>query len=231
MLETLIVAEGDSWFQLVKWRAIPSHLGDMDKKGYQLKNIAFPGDNFMDYAQNRAYLETINRRASSTNIKNRFLILSGGGNDLMKDHFDEYLDPDSETFLSDIFDLKLKQIEITYNLIFRLMEYYFPKVIILVHGYDYVIPREDGSYLGEKMKAKGIDPKVHGRTIMERVIDRFNDNILEPLTDKFSNAEHIDLRGICEEKESNWGDEIHPNSASYKKMAKKFHDSIQAHIA
>lgn len=227
MKDVLIVAEGDSWFNYF-YKDIPSHLQWMDNR-YHVLHKAWPGDDFIKYIQRRDYLDTLKSWSINGVIKHHFLILSGGGNDMMKDHFDEYLDPNGVNFLSTTYPKKMKQLMVTYDLVFQLLLTQLPKVKVIVHGYDYPIPRKKGPWLGDKMTEKGIDHIAHGPTIMKKILDDFN-NQLSALAAQYSNVEYIDLRGTTGGDKKNWSNEIHPTKGMFRIMANEFHNIIQKEI-
>ncbi|NOR72377.1 MAG: hypothetical protein GQ467_00680 [Mariprofundaceae bacterium] len=229
MPDTLIIAEGDSWFNHPLLRGIPYYLKKMDRR-YHKELLAWPGDDMVRFLQRRDYLIELRSWAGNGMIKHRFLILSGGGNDMMANHFDEYLDSAQSPFLNVTFKKKMAQLIATYDLVFQLVQQKHEDVNVLVHGYAVPFPRANGSHLGKKMKKMGItNLETDGAVIMETIIGDFNTK-LKALTDKYDKVEYIDLRDLAKVK-TNWNDEIHPKKAVFKQMAKRFHDKIQNHLA
>ena len=226
--DILIVAEGDSWFRYLKYKAIPGHLKNLDPR-YYLVQKAWPGDDFIEYIQRRDYLHTLRSWKGNGLIHHRFLLLSGGGNDLMKDHFQEYLDPASANFLNATFEKKMAQLIATYDLVFQLLAEQFPDVKVLVHGYDCPIPVASGPWLGNKMTKMGVDYQQHGVAIMKTIIDKFNHK-LKDLEAQYPNVTYIDLRGMTGGHSVNWDNEIHPTKDIFEQMAQKFHHEIQSKI-
>ncbi len=226
--DVLIVAEGDSWFNYGFESDIPSYLAKMDRR-YHMIHKAWPGDDFIKYIQRRDYLDTLKSWQGNGIIKHRFLILSGGGNDMMKDHFEEYLNRGAttpDTYLSEAFKKKLKQILVTYDLVFHLLKTQLPEVKVIVHGYDYPIPRKKGPWLGNKMELMGIDHQQHGPAIMKMILDKFNRK-LSKLAASYHNVEYINLLGKAGPDTANWDNEIHPEGHVFKEMASLFNTEIQ----
>jgi hypothetical protein len=199
----------------------------MDRR-YHKELLAWPGDDMVRFFQRRDYLRELREWAGNGIIKHRFLLLSGGGNDMMEDHFDEYLKPTSP-FLNDTYEKKMTQIIATYDLVFQLVQQKHKDVNVMVHGYAVPFPRANGSHLGKKMKKVGItNLDTDGKSIMDAIIKDFNTR-LKALTDQYNKVEYIDLKDLAKDK-ANWNDEIHPKKAVFKEMAKRFHVKIQSHL-
>jgi hypothetical protein len=100
---------------------------------------------------------------------------------------------------------------------------------IIMHGYDYVIPRPHGPWLGSAMEFNGLDPTFNAalcQAIVRVMINAFNSK-LKALASKYSNVFiHLDLRGTVGKNE--WFDELHAKEVAAKKIATKFAKAIDS---
>ncbi len=218
-----IVSEGDSWFQHPLVKEIIDHMLGR----YSVLSLGAAGDDMADYYREAEYMAAIEEENP------KFFAFSGGGNDLMGGHFDDYLNQYSDDvngegparFLNQRFYDKVDQMMKIYNSIFEEIKKNFPNVTILVHGYDYVIPKDKkkGRWLGKFMEEKGITTQEDKQGIIKVLIDTFNDR-LGALSKNYDNVEYIDLRGVVNEYQ--WYDEIHPDNLGFEQVALKFIDRI-----
>jgi hypothetical protein len=98
---------------------------------------------------------------------------------------------------------------------------------MLGHGYDYVIPRVAGPWIGNGMMFVGLDPTFHAglcQAIIRIMIDAFN-NALAGFAATYSNYRYVDLRGAIGKTE--WRDELHPVKAGAAKTAARFDKALR----
>ena len=97
------------------------------------------------------------------------------------------------------------------------------------HGYDYVIPRDGGPWLGGPFNCQGLDmidrPKLC-QAIIDILIHAFNSRLKALQTRHPKNFRYVDLRGTV--KPGEWWDELHPKDAGAKKTAAEFAAVIEA---
>lgn len=218
-----IVSEGDSWFQHPTVKEIIDHMLGR----FSVLSLGAAGDDMSDYYRKAEYKSAIEDETPD------FFVFSGGGNDLMGGHFDDYLNQYSDDinnegaarFLNQRFHEKLDELILMYESIFLELKTDFPSVTMLVHGYDYVIARDKkkGRWLGKCMENKGISTNQDKQGIIKVLIDTFNDRLSDLVT-SHDNIEYLDLRGTV--KEYQWHDEIHPNDLGFEQIAIKFINRI-----
>ncbi len=231
-----ILAEGDSWINIL-WplSALFGHertffdVLQRDRSFYA-KDFAFPGDRFEDILAGKEYVTDL-KSASY-----HYFVFSGGGNDVLgggalrrflKDR--DATDPmkPAETW----FDMKrienaLQKISNGYEQLAKeTTTYASGKTDLLIHGYDYPVPRSGEPWLGEPLEDRGYDLNKDAVQIAEIfvfLVDSLYD-CLAQVARKHSCVQVIDLRNIVG---SRWNDELHPKTNASKEIAKQFIDEM-----
>ncbi|MGA0557622.1 caspase family protein [Larkinella sp. VNQ87] len=227
-----IVAEGDSWFQ---YPFLVKDIIDYLSGVHNVYSIASAGDLLANYLKKPAFLELLAQQ------KPAFLLLSGGGNDILGEQFRDYLrdQPDDslpfpERHLNDNLIPALDKLQEHYRRLFRLVELGYPDVKVIVHGYDYIIPIDTAlypkksSWLGRYMIERGMSAQADREALIRYIIDAFNER-LAAVAGEFKQASYLDLRGTVrrtERLEDNWYDEIHPNDKGFLSVASRFFERI-----
>ena len=101
-----------------------------------------------------------------------------------------------------------------------------PKVVIFGHGYDYVLPRVNGRWLGKPLEQKGFHPKWQrpmARQIIRVMMKAYNSR-LEELENSKPNFRYVKLLGTV--GTTQWFDELHPKTTGAKKLAKRFDKAL-----
>lgn len=224
----IIVAEGDSWFQYPKYKKMGITLSKevkdiidylIDEPAYNIKSLDSAGDVIRNMYFMSEYLDNIRKYKPSA------FILSGGGNDffevfpymLQKGTLDSM-----DTFLKVSWNTEIKVIELYYKGFLDILTEEFPDLPIILHGYDYIMPSPKGKWIGKPMIEKGkLTVDKDRKALIKIVMDRFNETIRD-LSKKYNNVHFIDLRGVVNQDEKYWHDEIHPNDRGFKLVAEKF---------
>jgi lysophospholipase L1-like esterase len=217
-----IVAEGDSWFNLPDI-VYPDTIIDILQADHAIANLAMYGDELEEMVLRAEYMPLL----ATGNIK--FLLFSGGGNDVIGggalssclNLYDvHHTDPKQAAYyINTQFDAVLDRVEKLYRRVSAQVRTIAPNTSIVVHGYDYAIPRNEGPHLGKAMRDRGLDPAWDGalcNAIIRLMIDRFNDRLAKLPSE---NIVYVDLRGTA--GKAGWFDELHPSSAAAGRMAKK----------
>ncbi len=228
-----IVAEGDSWFQYpFMLRDILDYLGGV----YNVYSVAAAGATLEDYLKNSEFLESI------AQVKPAYFLLSGGGNDLLGEAFAGLISttPDitqtgPSRYFTEAFAATLTAVCERYRRILRLVNMGHPNVKIIVHGYDYVIPKGDdkslsgsSSWMGDVLNDRGIRVEADRESIAHFIIDSFND-ALKKVAAEYANVTYLDLRGTVQRTSrlaDYWYDEIHPNDKGFLSLSTKFIEVI-----
>ena len=242
-----IVVEGDSWFDYALRKDIIDYLRKM---GYAILKYSQGGDTLenMIYGSkykirnNNVVIEgprSLEKTLNSINQYNsKFLLFSGGGNDIVGNEIIGYLNhkgSNPTTLVNKpIFEEKLGRMKNTLNLLINKVREANPECSIIMHGYDY--PKVNGKgyrFLGLKlagpwilpaMGQKGITLKSDQKNILKYFINEFN-SILQELDNENSNFYYINLRGKFP-NENEWHNEIHLKNKGFKTIANIYHDKI-----
>lgn len=215
----VIVAEGDSWWQYpLKLTDTIDHL----MVPYAIRCVSAAGDLLGDMADKAEYIAALRETNAS------ILLLSGGGNDLLRNgqlanHLEAY-HPDLKPadYLKPSFDHVLSQAFSNFERILRDVHGAFPQVQILTHGYDYAIPAR-GRWLGRPMERRQINDRALQAKIAEDMMDRFNRG-LRRLVANMAHVTYVDVRNTV--GSHRWYDELHPTNDGYGDVAAKFQREI-----
>lgn len=228
-----IVAEGDSWFRLPPFIYPKTCIDFLEATGYPITNLAHWGDTLEEMLVIGEFWSPIDNGAD-------LLLFSAGGNDILGNgglaSFLNLFDvghtkpSDAPYYVKQAFydnlDIVVSNIET--GLIKPMAGRRGGKKIIM-HGYDYVIPRPHGPWLGSAMEFNGLDPTFNAalcQAIVRTMINAFNSR-LKALASKYGNVFiYLDLRGTVGKNE--WFDELHPKEVAAKKIATKFAKAIDS---
>ncbi|HUT41490.1 MAG TPA: hypothetical protein VM011_09130 [Gammaproteobacteria bacterium] len=253
--DSLILAEGDSWFTIGGLFA-PNLLMSMRfHKETLILNCASPGDTIVHMsalAHNYVYKESLRYNYAWDAI-----LLSGGGNDLI-DRADEIiLDKAQRQGLSiqgpadycdqEKLDRLVDDIQLGYRSLVSVRDNATGPARdtpIFVHTYDYSTPRNApaqfivatlGPWIVKALTRSEV-PKHDWLVVTDYLFDQLAEGILEltrpPHT--LPNFHVIDTRKTIKRAELNtvgnsgdWLNEIHPNEDGYKKLAKKIEKRLE----
>ena len=229
-----LIAEGDSWFKLPDAGPVtPLALIGFLQKTYSTVNLAHWGDTLAEMIAAGQFWSFL------LSGKSDVLLFSGGGNDILGggmlwryvNLFDvDHAKPsDAPYYLNKEFYDNLDAVMANYEGLIQRIKQRTPHVIMLGHGYDYVIPRPDGPWLGGPLTRQGIDPRDKGElgaAIIKAMLDVFNSRLSALEKAYPDNFKHVDLRGTI--TKTQWWDELHPLEAGAKKTAAKFAAAIAA---
>ncbi len=224
----VIVTEGDSWFQYPRFKRLGITLSKevrdvvdylIEDDRFAVKSLGSAGDVIRNMFHRSEYLEAIDE------YQPRAFVLSGGGNDFFevfpnmvrKGSID-----DVESFLKTTWLTEIEVISTYYRGIFEILANEAPELDIFVHGYDYVMPRPDGKWIGRPMiDTCGLTKDADRKGLIKFIMDRFNKSI-EDLCKDYPNVHFINIRGTVPQDPQFWHDEIHPNDHGFRLVADKF---------
>ena len=229
-----LVTEGDSWFQYPRYKRLGIELSKevkdvidyiIDEPGYNVKSLDAAGDVIRNMFHLSEYLDTIRE------LKPDAFILSGGGNDFFEifPYMLQNGTSDSiDTYLKISWKTEIKVIETYYKGFLDILTIEFPDLPIILHGYDYIMPRTDGKWIGKPMIEKGkLKLDKDRKTLIKLIMDEFNRTIFE-LSKQYNNVYFIDLRNTVPQDKKFWHDEIHPNDRGFKLVADKFISKLKS---
>jgi len=238
-----LIAEGDSWFDYP--------LNDVlslleDDHGYDVESVAHKGDRVEDMAFAPGQLLDFSRRLEKVlqrGIVPRAVLLSGGGNDIAGTEFGVLLNHAAspigglnDDIVTGVID---KRAKIAYTTIISaisaISQQHLGKPLpLLIHGYDFPVPDGrgflggfgalPGPWLEPGFREKGFDDVRLNTSIMQSLIDRFND-MLQSVVAMFAHVRYVNLRGTLSngaQYKRYWANELHPTKAGFKLVADKF---------
>ncbi len=235
-----ILAVGDSWFDYPFVNDIVDHLREMkyavfkkSKIGNTLEDIVF-GVKYSYSYKNKGQLQLNSTIKSLKKHEPRFVIFSGGGNDIVGEqmmHFINHKDTGLPLIREEMLDYMVNvSIKNAIVHLYKSLIEINPKIDFLIHGYDYGFPSGKsfhgivGPWILPTMGMKNITEKDEQKYIIKTIVDKYN-VMLKGLESELSNFHHIDIRGMFPNKEE-WHNEIHLTEKGYLKVARRFHDKL-----
>ena len=226
--KTVIVTEGDSWFQYPKYKKLGITLSKevkdvidyiIEDERFAVKSLDAAADVIKNMYHKGEYFEAIGEQNPE------IFILSGGGNDFFEvfpDMVQEGNGTNIESYLKPNWLIELDVIKTYYKGLLDRVTDKFPDLPLLLHGYDYIMPSPDGKWIGLPMIEKGgLDSDADRKKLIKFIMDKFNQNLMD-LSEEYANVHFIDVRGTVPQREEFWHDEIHPNDQGFSLVADKF---------
>lgn len=231
----IILSEGDSWFSFPTRKNIIDHIQKMGK--FDLYRLERSGDEIVEIMSGKQ-----KRKLRNLLIKYPFdlILFSGGGNDITSEDLFSLLNDRSkvksweDAINKERFYRRLEHIKNAYLDLIDLRDDYRETCTIMTHGYDYPIPcdkgacifgyRVTGPWMKPYMEQNNITSKTEQRFIAKWLIQHF-DEMLKDLESKTKNFIYIKTAGTLDPED--WGDELHPTSAGFKKIADKFKPELE----
>lgn len=239
----VVVSEGDSWFDYPLYLNIIDRIDD--EKRFALKRLEFSGDTVTNMVghEKKGWRGVESIREVVEAERPRFLLFSGGGNDIVGDELEGAVKPydsanDADWHLDTPEWRALKSgVRKGYE---RLARTIGPLAPVIAHGYDYIVPsnkpvKYDGIKIGgpwvwPELTRMGIPDKLM-RAIGKAMIDWFN-GMLADLEDEHAETgyfAYINLRGTLDD--ADWQNEIHPTREGFRTIAAKFLGQLDRKLA
>lgn len=226
-----VMAEGDSWCNLL-WpvSGYPPTFVDLidETKGYYVNNIGWPGDTFEEIMDEKQYKQLLQSNSFA------YFVFSGGGNDIVGgEALKKFLRPKSaagsnpkpeDCIDRKKFDAALTRVGKGYRLVAKETKAWTTRTKLLIHGYDYAIPRAGGQWLGRPLADKGYAPTgALAKEIIKYLVDRFYEELEDVASEAGARVKLVNCRGACA---GNWHDELHPNKRGAGKVAALFQEKM-----
>lgn len=231
----VIISEGDSWFAYPIRKNTIDYIEKMGR--FNLLRLETSGHEIvqiMSGSQKRKLRELLEC------LPIDLLLFSGGGNDIVGEDLLPLLkDRNSVNSWEDVihktnFKIRLQQIKLAYKELINIRNANRADCTIMVHGYDYPVPSDigaqlvginiSGPWMKPYMEQRNIILKSEQKKIAKWLIQEFNEMLvgLESMT---SNFIYVNTPGTLLVRD--WGDEIHPTSKGFKKIANKFKPKLK----
>ena len=241
---TRVIAEGDSWFAYPPKSIIGGSSNVIDyfksKEKFNLLELARNGDEIVDILSGESKFNLLHKIAST---KIDFLLISGGGNDLVGAYDFEYLlsknttgKTPSEFINKERLDRKISQIS---NAYYDLVDYcrIFSKnknIVVLTHCYGYAIPQnrpaeflfgliDSGPWMYPALKKLKI-PKKYWHGIVKIMINRLK-RLYEKLQ-KDSNGKFFYIDSTKLISDDDWIDEMHLKPKAFDRVASSLYELL-----
>ncbi len=212
----VIVCRGDSWFlHPLLWDTI-----DYLRGAYAIKSFDWPGDTLDDIIKDKS-----DWQAAIVQEHADIFMLSGGGNDVIGGgaiaqnlhRYDPAITDPANYLLPAYHNLISTCLAKIQNIVEEVL-LLPPKINIICHGYDFVIPN-GGKWLGKPMSSIGITDPVLQKKITDVMVQGFNDSLQKLLKPYAPRVYYLDLRNTVT---AGWDDELHPTDAGFRQVASHF---------
>ncbi len=231
----IILSEGDSWFSYPTRKNIIDHIQKMGR--FDLYRLEKSGDEIVEIMSGKQ-----KRKLRKLLIKFPvdLILFSGGGNDITSEDLFSLLNDRSkvnsweDAINKERFYRRIQHIKNAYLDLIDLRDDYRETCTIMTHGYDYPIPSDvgacifgckvSGPWMKPYMEQNNITSKDEQKNIAKWLIQHF-DEMLMDLESTTKNFIYIKTAGTLNAED--WGDELHPTSAGFKKIANKFKPELQ----
>jgi len=236
-----LIAEGDSWF------AFPSplrtnlveQLQQINGNAAAIWTLARNGDTAQEIMFGQQY-ETLRRLFSDATLPLHGFLFSAGGNDVVGENLPNFLN----TYQSGMqwmdcinhqyLEFRFADLARAYQRLADLRDAYKPQTCIFTHAYDYAIPSGKrvrillctvGGWLQDQFLTKGIKDAEVQKAIVTHLLDRFA-RLMKEFQAQNKLVVYIETQGTL--KDNEWGDELHPTTAGFKRMAAKFQNALRS---
>jgi len=236
-----LIAEGDSWF------AFPSplrtnlvaQLQGINGNAAAIWTLARNGDTALEIMFGQQY-ETLRRLFSDATLPLDGFLFSAGGNDVVGENLPNFLNTyqPGMTWMDCInhpyLEFRLADLARAYQRLADLRDAYKPRTYIFTHAYDYAIPSGKrvrillftaGGWLQDQFLTKGIENAQLQKDIVTHLLERFA-RLMEEFEAQNRRVVYIRTQGTL--KDNEWGDELHPTTAGFKRVAAKFQNRLRS---
>ncbi len=236
-----ILTEGDSWFAfpLPSRPNIPDNLIRTFAEKAAWLRLEGNGDEAVEILKGEQR-NRLRRLLADDALGFEALLFSGGGNDIVGEDLLPLLKDfvpgadwrsciDQERLL-----LRMGQIEAAYEELVDLRDDHRPGCVIFTHAYDLAIPtgkaiRLPGVKIGPWMQPyllqRGIDDPAMQRQIIGYMLEQFGE-LMSKLEKRHADIVYVRTQRTLDDTE--WGDELHPTTGGFTKLAKLFEAAMTA---
>jgi hypothetical protein len=237
-----LIAEGDSWFAFpgpLRTNLV-AELQDINGDHAAIWTLARNGDTAQEMMFGQQF-ETLRRLFSDATLPIDGLLFSAGGNDLVGDSLSTFLNTFREGMQwmdcinMPYLDLRFRDVEAAYQRLADLRDAYKPKAYIFTHAYDFACPSGKevrvlwltvGGWLKKQFRKKGINDKEVQQAILTYLLERFG-QFLERFEQQNKRIVYMRTQGTLN-KDTDWGDELHPTTAGFRKIAAKCQNALRS---
>lgn len=227
-----ILCEGDSWF------ALPFRINLIDQidsmAELAILNLASNGHEIlqiMSGSQKQKLRQCLKEKEYAFHL----LLFSGGGNDIVGENLLPLLKRKTSNMSwqdcihEERLARRVEQLRLAYKDLIDIRDDCRPECTILTHGYDYPIATGIGflmfgPWIKPYMEQMNIKNPEDQFNITKSMIERFNTE-LSKIATTTNNFIHASTPNTLTAEE--WGDELHPTSVGFKKVANKLKPKLK----
>ena len=230
-----ILAQGDSWFCYPIEFLGTSRPRDavLALSGeFAVWNLAIPGRRTLQYVSTQSFDDTMAMlQAKSIDV----LLLSGGGNDLVKEGRLEFIVPRTapsiDGYLTNAFRETVRAAMENFDLFVRTALRIRPGLKVVFNAYSFAFPQPGGQWFGGPLGRLGIAP-----AIQEKIVDKMMDRYAEALRalaarldrELGDGAPTVIVANTTDAVPNrlDWFDELHPDTAGFIEVGKRLRRAI-----
>ena len=238
-----LIAEGDSWFAFPNplRTNIVTLLQRINGDSAAIWTLARNGDTAQEIMFGQQY-ENLRRIFNNPRLPLHGFLFSAGGNDVVGENLPNFLntfqpgmkwqDCINHAYL----DFRFADLKHAYQRLADLRDAYRPQTYIFTHAYDYAVPSGKrvrillctvGGWLQDQFRTKGIMDAETQKQIVTYLLERFA-RLMEDFEAQNDRVVYIRTQGTLQD--SDWGDELHPTTAGFNKIAAKFQNALRLHF-
>ena len=229
----VVVSEGDSWFDYPMYRNIIDRIDD--KRRFALKRLEFSGDTVAHMIGDGTATSGVQSLETVITAEGpRFLLFSGGGNDIVGEEFTDGVKVYDATQSAEwhldtpVWRALKRGVGADFRTLIKCIG---PLVPVFAHGYDFIVPSDTPArYDGLGVAGPWVWPELARKNIPDALmieigrtmIDWFNDLLRDFETEFIDRGwfAHLDLRGTLAGNQ--WANEIHPTEAGFSAVTERF---------
>ena len=236
-----LIAEGDSWFAFPNplRTNLVAQLQKINGNAAAIWTLARNGDTAQEIMFGQQY-EVLRRLFSDVTLPLDGILFSAGGNDVVGENLPNFLNTyeSGMTWMDCInhayLEFRLADLARAYQRLADLRDAYKPQAYIFTHAYDYAIPSGKrvrvllctvGGWLQEQFLTKGIKDAQMQKDIVTHLLTRFA-RLMEEFEAQNRRVVYIRTQGTL--KDNEWGDELHPTTAGFVRVASKFQKELRS---
>jgi hypothetical protein len=230
-----LLAQGDSWF-CYPHEALPFtapkdaiwHLG----KEMAVVDVALPGARTWQYVEEDRFKATLDELS---NLTIDVLLLSGGGNDLVRDGMLSKILPGGNrppaSYLGAPFRELVASAVANLEFLIRAAIKERPDLKIVLNGYSYAFPQPGGQWFGGPMSAIGI-PAVTQKKVADLITQRYAAALgamVHRINGQLGKGDQIAILADTLDSvpdKMDWYDELHPKDKGFAAVAKQLRKAV-----
>jgi hypothetical protein len=231
-----LLAQGDSWFcyphEALLFIAAPKDAIWQLGQEMAVVDVALPGARTWQYLEKERFEATLKELDA---LAIDVLLLSGGGNDLVRDNMLSKILPGGDrppaTYLGAPFQELVASAVNNLERLIRAAIKQRPNLKIVLNGYSYAFPRPGGQWFGGPMSAIGI-PVVTQKKVADLIAQRYAAALgvmVHRINSQLGKGDRIAILADTLDSvpdKMDWYDELHPKDKGFAGVAKQLRRAV-----